>query len=559
MASQPDTPRGYSAALVVINPSGNRRRVPLSPLPFLIGRQADNQLVLRDNRISRVHARIESEGDGYVIEDLNSRHGIFVNNERITRRRLSHSDRIEFGIPDSYKLIFTQEDQEMQRILDQLAATPLSPSPGAGNLAKLRALVEVARSLQNSLSVDDVLISVVDAALAITGAERGFLLLRDGEDLDVRVARDRGGAALTKDDLRVPTKIIHRALESRRELLSMRFDPQEEREQRPDATIAFLELRSVVCVPLVRVRTHSAEDTLAVTTLNDTVGVLYMDSRRTSADLSAGNRELLTTLALEASTILENARLLEEERAKQRMDEELRVARAIQSSLLPRSLPSTGWFRACGSSIPSQQVGGDYYDVRAANPDTWSAMIADVSGKGVSSALLASLLQGAFLVAGAENMDLATLLKQVNLFLLERTEGEKYATLFHFSLNRNGQLRYANAAHPEPVLIRSTGAMEQLSTTSVPVGLLEQAEFAVNEIELQPGDKIVAFTDGLTEAQNGEGAFFDRNGFREALVNNAALDCSQLHNALRDAVHQFTEGAPQSDDITILVVEYNPK
>ena len=166
------------ATLVVINPSGNRNRVPVTPIPFTIGRQADNHLVLRDNRASRNHARIVAENGEYYVEDVKSSHGVFVNGTRVTRQKLYAADRIEFGFPDSYSLIFTFDDDEIQKLLDQFSA-PKTASAGAGNLAKLRALVEVARALQNSLSTDDVLAAVVDAALAITGLERGFLLLNE--------------------------------------------------------------------------------------------------------------------------------------------------------------------------------------------------------------------------------------------------------------------------------------------------------------------------------------------------------------------------------------------
>jgi predicted component of type VI protein secretion system len=178
------------ATLVVINPSGNRNRMPVTALPFTIGRQADNNLVLRDNRASRNHARIVAENGEYHIEDLKSSHGVFVNGKRVTRQKLYAADRIEFGFPDSYSIVFTFDDDEIQKLLDQFSA-PKTASAGAGNLAKLRALVEVARALQNSLSTDDVLSAVVDAALAITGFERGFLLLNEEENLHVQLARSR--------------------------------------------------------------------------------------------------------------------------------------------------------------------------------------------------------------------------------------------------------------------------------------------------------------------------------------------------------------------------------
>ncbi len=544
------------ATLVVINPSGNRSRVPIEANPFLIGRQADNALVLRDTRASRKHAQIVRDGSQYYIEDLNSRHGVFLNGEKISRHILANSDRVEFGFQDSYKLVFTLEENELHRLLDHIAA----PQAGVagGGLSKLRALVEVARALQNSLSTDDVLTSVVDAALTVTGSERGFLLLRDGAELKMRVARDLGGAPLSLEDLKVPTSLINHALRSRRELLSMTFDPMESEGVMPERSVADLALRSAVCVPLVHVRTGSSQDTIA-TSMADTIGLLYMDSRDAAADLSAGNREILQTLALEASTILENARLLEEQRDKQRMEEELKIARQIQRSLLPDALPSTGWFRAAGSSVASSQVGGDYYDVRRASEDLWCAMVTDVSGKGVSSALLASLLQGAFLLASEGAVDIGAVMSRINRFLNERAKGEKYATAFFCTVDRGGMLRWANGGHPKPLLIRAgADSFKTLKTTGLPLGMMEIAQYDVAQVQLGPGDKVVVFSDGLSEAQNAEGEFFDLSGLEKTVKSASREDCRGLHAALLKAVEDFTEGADLTDDITLLVFEYQP-
>jgi serine phosphatase RsbU (regulator of sigma subunit)/pSer/pThr/pTyr-binding forkhead associated (FHA) protein len=543
------------AALLVLNPSGQRSRVVLEPVPFLIGRHADNNLVLRDNRVSRSHARITSANGNYMIEDLNSRHGTWINGERVARHVLRNSDRIDFGVRESYQLTFTLERAEINRIMDQFASTSRSSDLGANNLAKLRSLVEVARALQNSLSTQEVLTAVVDAALAVTGCDRGFLLLRKEGDLDVTVARDRDGGPLDSDDLRVPRSLIKRALQSRRDLLSMQFDPLAAQGAGPEHSVAALELRSVVCVPLVQVRAGSSEETRVASSIEDTIGLLYMDSRLSPADLSAGNRELLQTLAIEASTILENARLLEEERTKLRIEDELRIAREIQQGLLPASLPTTGWFRAAGSSIPSTQVGGDYYDVRQISSDLWGAVVADVSGKGVSSALLASLLQGSFLMASG---DIETILSRLNDFLLERTRGEKYATIFCATLDKSGVLKYVNAGHPAPFLVSSDGRLRKLHTTGMPVGMLQDALFQVVEAQLAPGDKVVIFSDGLTEAENADGTFFDAERLRIELKESAALDASGLHAALLSAVDRFTEGGAVRDDITALVIEFCP-
>jgi serine phosphatase RsbU (regulator of sigma subunit) len=292
--------------------------------------------------------------------------------------------------------------------------------------------------------------------------------------------------------------------------------------------------------------------------MEDTVWLIYMDSKASSADLSSGNRELLQTLAIEASTILENARLIEEGRGKLRMEDELRLAREIQQGLQPSSMPQSGWFRAAGSSSPSTQVGGDYFDVRQNSPASWTAVVADVSGKGVGSALLASLLQGTFLMASGDPAHIAPRMARLNEFLLDRTRGEKYATVFYCILDVSGLLSYSNAGHCAPFLVSPDGRLRTLNTTSMPVGMLEDAPFQMLQRELEPGDKLVIYSDGLTEAEDADGAFFDTERLRLCLRENAACDAAGLHGALLQAVDRFTEGGTIRDDITALVIEYAP-
>jgi phosphoserine phosphatase RsbU/P len=546
------------ASLIVVDPNGHRTRVALEPLPFRIGRQADNDFVLRDSRASRLHARIRFENERYVIEDAGSRHGTFVNGRRIQNQELHNSDKIEFGVEDSYQLIFAFDGAELKRLMEHLAGPePESAHPAVGaHLGKLRAILDLARTLQSSFSVDDVLASVVDTALAITGSERGFLLLRSENGLVTRAARHRDGRRLQETDLRVPRDVIHRALQHRRDLLSMNFDPLSATDPQPRNTIADLELRSVICVPLVRIQTGHGEATSIVSAARQTVGVLYMDSRRSAADLTGGNRELLQTLAIEASTVLENARLLEEERAKQQLEEELHVARTIQQSLLPKALPVGGWLRAAGSSVATHLVGGDYFDVAEVTPQCWSAVVADVSGKGVSSALLASLLQGALLSATDNPESLGRRMDRLNRFMNDRTGGEKYATVFQCLLHRDGRLSYVNAAHCPPLIVRAGGLHASLEATSMPVGLLVDARFESAEDKLEDGDKLVIYSDGVTESENTQGEFFGKQRLREVVAAHAGESCAAIHDAIVKAVAVFTEGAPQADDITVLVLEY---
>jgi serine phosphatase RsbU (regulator of sigma subunit) len=526
--------------------------VVIQTLPFRIGRQAGNQFVLRDNRASRVHASIFSEQGEYWIEDQNSLHGTFVNGVKIGRHKLRDSDKIEFGSPESYQLIFMPAGGQVARLIEQFPAG----EKGGGKLGKLKAVMEVARALQTSLSTQDVLSAVVDAALAVTGAERGFLLLRSSEELEMRVARDRQGCPLAETDLKVPRRLIHRALSHRRDLLSMNFDQAEADGVKPEHSIADLDLRSVVCVPLVRIRTGGGQETSMISAASETVGVLYMDSRLHAADLSAGNRELLQSLAIEASTILENARLLEEERGKQKIEEELKVARQIQQSLYPRSLPSEGWFQACGSSVASLEVGGDYFDVLKVNEACWAVAVADVSGKGVSSALVACYLQGALSAASHSAHAIERTMELINSFLGDRSEAEKYATVFHCTVEELGRVRYVNAGHCAPLVLSPGGGIRTLETTGVPLGLIPGATFAVAETTLELGDKIVIYSDGVTEARGPGAEFYGVDRLLSALKAHASETCAELHDAILDDLRTFTQDTPQADDITLVVLEY---
>jgi phosphoserine phosphatase RsbU/P len=531
------------AALDVKPPGSAVFRVPLDPLPFRIGRSPENHLVLRDNRASRNHAVIRREGAGYAIEDAGSRNGIEVNGIREQSRVLQHGDVIRFGVDDSYELRFVVEGK-----------TEL-PAP-AGGLRKLRSMLEVARSLQGALSIDHVLASVVDAAMEITHSDRGFLLLCTADGLETRIARAAGGRPLS-ESLGIPSKLLHEALRSRSELLSMRFDPAG---GGPDSSILNLAVRSVVCVPLIKVRAGDLSETALVGTIADSIGLLYLDSREHNAELTSTSRDLVQSLAIEASFVLENARLLEEERTKLKFEQELRIARTIQQDLLPAEgqYPASGWLRASGLSISSRHVGGDYFDLLPAGDSRYDVVMADVSGKGVSSALLASLLQGAFVMATAEQIPPAVVLERVNRFLLNRTQGHKYATLFLASIYRDAPMQWANAGHCAPLLLRANGETHELRPTGMPVGMLDVGEWTDAAAELEAGDVLVLYTDGVSEAMNRQREFYGVERLAAVVRRNFDLAAPELTDAVRADITAFTDGAEQRDDLTLLILRYTP-
>ncbi len=215
--SKPYEPAAGRAGLDVILASGQRTRIPIDPLPFRIGRGPDNHLIVRDNRASRAHARVLTEGGRYVIEDLESRHGVWLNGQRIQRRAtLNSGDSIHFGFQNAYLLHFTLSESAVSQILERLK-TPEPRNGSSESMGRLQSLIELARSLQSPIASSDILAAVVDAAVSAIETERGFLLLWTNGGLQVAVARDARGRTLSSDEHNIPLELIDRALRDRRQ------------------------------------------------------------------------------------------------------------------------------------------------------------------------------------------------------------------------------------------------------------------------------------------------------------------------------------------------------
>jgi serine phosphatase RsbU (regulator of sigma subunit) len=409
----------------------------------------------------------------------------------------------------------------------------------AGQFARLRGVLDVARTLQTSLAIEEVLGAVLETALTLTHAERAFLVLRSGDNLDVRLGRDARGRALPVESLSLPAEVTSQALNERHDLLSMTLDSSR---------------RDIICVPLVSLGSISAQETVSISPQTNALGLIYLDCHQQTV-VPELNLELLHTLALEASTVLENANVLEREREKILMERELELARKIQENLLPRKFPNDGWFCAAGSSLPSSDVSGDYFDLHQIDDDNWAAVIADVSGKGISSAILASLLQGAFLLGSDLAASLDEVVKKINGFLVDRAQREKYATLFYATIHSSGVMEWVNAGHCAPFVISASGQTKQLQTTGMPLGLWRNAQYTIERLQLLPGDKIFACSDGMTEAENEKKETFEPR-LNHLLKACASRNAQEVHDKLMAEILDFHQGLKQRDDITVLVLEY---
>jgi len=539
--------------LVVIEPNGTRREIQISTFPFRIGRQAGNELTLRDSRISRQQAQFIADNGSIVLEDMGSRHGTFVNGEKILRCELKAKDKIDFGMSDSYKLLYLGAGATIEELMERVEAP--APQSGSRELYHLGVLLEVARTLGTGLSLEDVLTAVVDASIQLTRTERGVLLLANpAGELQMIVARDAEHGTLRPDQLQVSQSVVKRVANSRRELIVT--DTGAETGMNAQESVARLELHTIVAIPIDKLPVIETLDATISTRQGELLGVLYMDSHASSSAFTELDREVLRTLAREAATVVENARLFAAARAKARLDHEIEIASGIQRQLLPKTLPNLPDVAVAGSTLACHSVGGDCFDVITLSGNRHGFFVGDVAGKGVSAALLATLLQGVFFTTAAMDISLPGVFSRVNQYLCERSGEDRYATVFYGILDKMGRFEYVNAGHVPPLVRRRNGALEALGSANFPVGMFAEAEYQSARVNLEPGDFLVIYSDGVSEACNINNELFEETRLRGILEAFDGENVEQLTEAIRIGVKAFTQGAPQSDDITILAIQY---
>jgi serine phosphatase RsbU (regulator of sigma subunit) len=541
--------------LIVVEPNGTRRDVAITTSPFRIGRQAGNELTLRDSRVSRQQAQILT-GDGKLtLEDMGSSHGTFVNGEKIIQHELKPSDRIDFGVADSYQVIYVGDGATIDEIVERIDA-PAPTQAGPRELHHLGVLLDVARTLSSGVSLEDILTAVVDAAVAVTRTERGVLLLANPSgELETVVARNAQRGTLRPEEVQVTQGIVKRVAASRRELIVSENDEDTGATLNPQESMIRMNLHTVVAIPIDKMAVIEALD-VTIARQTELLGVLYLDSRSPSSAFSDLDREVLRTLAREAATVVENARLFAASRAKARLDHEIEIASQIQQKLLPKVLPNLPNVAVAGSTLACYSVGGDCFDVIDLDGGRHGFFVGDVSGKGISAALLATLLQGVFFTTAAMDIPLPGVFSRVNRYLCERSGDDRYATVFYGVLDQAGRFDYVNAGHVPPLILRRSGAVDGLRSANFPVGMFHEAEYESASVNLAPGEFLVIYTDGVSEAANVRMELFEEEGLRGIMEGFKGQTVEELAETIRDAVKAFTSGAPQSDDITILVVQY---
>ncbi|HVL69919.1 MAG TPA: SpoIIE family protein phosphatase [Vicinamibacterales bacterium] len=530
------------ARLEVLDALG-RRVVDISKPVFEIGRRETNDLRLAGSEVSRDHAEIVTEGARRVVRDKGSRYGTYVNGEQVTERELAHGDRIRLGRSGGAELVFVIEGAEP--VAERSATTAI------GDLRQITALLEGLRALGSGRVLDDVLSLVLDSAIEVGGAERGFIMLAlPSGELEFKMGRGRGRQTLSGGSFATSRKIpdeVFRTGEPR--LLADLLDGELANVHM--GTVA-LGIRNVLCVPLKLVR---YVDTAEAAGDERRIGVLYLDSREKGILLSSSTRTALETFATEAAVAIENARLYRETMEKAKMEQEMRIAAEIQQALLPKIGRAGSYFAAAAASLPCRSIGGDFYDYVDLPGGALGFALGDVAGKGPPAALLSAMMQGMFAAQAASSEGPAEAITRVNLALYRRGIESRFVTLMYGALTADGQLTYCNAGHNPPLIVGAAG-VRRLEAGGPIVGLFEAAAFDQETVTMAPGDWLVVFSDGVSEALSAADEEYGEQRIIDVITRNAAMAPQQLLEALFADVRRFAAGAAQGDDITAMVLRY---
>ena len=469
-----------SDARLEVTDALGQRTVTIDKTTYKIGRRDSNDLRLAGSEVSRDHAEISLESGQFVLRDRGSRYGTFVNGEAVTDRSLQHGDRIRLGRGGGAEMTFLAG--EVPTASDPSTATAI------GDLRHVAALLEGLRALGAGRVLDDVLALVLDSALDVSSAERGFIMLANPEGvLEFKLGRARGRVTLPGRTFGTSRKIPDEVFETGQpRLVADLLDGDLANVHM--GTVA-LGIRNVLCVPLRLVRYLDKGEAAGD---EERIGVLYLDSREKGSLLSNSTRTALETLATEAAVAIENARLYRETLEKARLDQEMRIAAEIQQALLPRKAYSATAFEAAATSLPCRSIGGDFFDYLEFADGRFGFALGDVAGKGPPAALLSALVQGIFAAQGASSSGPAETIARVNEALIRRAVEARFVTVMYGQITVEGTVVYSQrrsqpaAHHRRPR--RATARQGRTDPRSVRRCLLRRGDRAARAGRL--GDRL---------------------------------------------------------------------
>ena len=534
---------------------------------IVLGRHPECSIVLDAGAVSRQHARIVKVGDDYLVEDMNSRNGTHVNDERIEGRvKLSEGDVLKIcdltftfhlGAPgDAARPRNPETAQEAVVMVDdaKLSVTStirskLEVSMGSSGLrvsvnpeVKLRALLEIGRNLGGAVRLSDVLAKLLDNLFAIfIQADRGFIVLKDarsGRLIPKAVKHRREGAT---EAIRISRTILHEAVSGKEAILSADAATDERFEM--SESIVDFHIHSMMCAPLI------GSD-------GEVLGVIQVDTRDQRRRFGRDDLDVLASVACQAAVAVENTQLHEIALHGELMRRELALAHKVQQGLLPATPPQLEGYEFFDFYEPAQQLGGDYFDYIPLQGGTLASALADVSGKGISAALLMARLSAEVRYCLASFADPAAAMERLNAVFCESRWEDRFVTMVLAVLDPlRHEMSIVNAGHLAPLLRHASGKVEAVGQEAggLPLGVEGESRYEPFRVSLAPGDSLVLYTDGLPDAASADGQYYGGDRIQAQLEKEAAHAAALCQRLLSD-IRRFVGNRPQSDDMCLTCI-----
>ncbi len=534
---------GRSPELVIDSPGKPTLRIRLEKDSYKIGRSSTNDIPFPgDQSLSREHLAFESTSGVWMVRDLLSRNGTHVNGTRLDgAASLAHGDRIIAGrlsirYDASGEFVDTRTEQVQFVDPPPNGAVPRNAVTADLDSAlqtsmQLGALVRAGRELAGQCPLEELFPLILRLTVEAVRASRGVVMtLEPDGQVKTRAVQGEG--------LRISTAVRDRVIQGRKSLLVP--DTSADLEFADRQSIVAQEIRSFVAVPLQ--------------TDERVIGLIYLDSPRLVREFTTSDLNLATVMANIAATRIEHARFIEAEKAQLLFARELERAAEIQSKLLPSKPPAIDGMDLAGYNAPCRMVGGDYYDFLPYSDGRIALLIGDVSGKGMGAALLMSSLQARSRVVFENPGELAGQLSQLNRITASNCPSNCFVTFCAVVLDSaTNTLRYSNAGHNPPLLLHANGEVDFLTATGVVLGILPGATYEEKSCYFGPGDVLLLFSDGVTEACRADrDEEFGEERLITLLREQREQTASSLLHSINEAIASFTSGSPPADDVTLV-------
>lgn len=537
----------------VLNGKQVGKKFELTQDQLRMGRHPDCEIPIDLNSVSRFHAHITKSGGDYVIEDLDSRNGTFVNGRKIEGpTALNDNDRIKIcDILFVYRTlaqvqptptINAVEDEGKSTVVSTLDANDSKPGTIVVQAeAKLRAIIDISQAIGQTLDPDLLFPKILDSLFKIfPQADRGLIILLDGEgNLVPRCTRHRRG---NEDTVRFSKTIVQQAMAQKQAILSA--DASSDDRFSMAQSIADFRIRSIMCVPLLGA-TQKA------------LGVLQLDTQSYHQQFNMEDLQILVSVASQAAIAVENAEMHSEILDQTRIQRELAFAREVQAGFLPHSMPKFAGYNFWAYYEAAGMVGGDYYDFLKLPNGRQAVIVGDVSGKGVPAALFMAKVTSDTRVALLTNPDdPAAAMAAINNSVCEAAIPDKFITLALCVIDPVSHvMTIVNAGHMSPVIRRADGSLEEPAgekITGLPIGVMEDFSYESIDVELAEKNDVVLYSDGINEAMNAHQQQYTTDKLR-AKVKALNVAPPQLGEAIVRDVREHVAGYKQSDDMTLVV------